>query len=179
MLFLTVLRQNNPPPPRTIPPPTKNKPAKIPPPPLKISIFILLSPLCPPLPLPLILRSLLPLLLHLLLSVASPLLLVYRYRSTPASTPLLYPLPINSIYFYHCIYFLRTSTATHLLLLLLHLPLHPNFYSTYTLTSVFSLPYPFRCFNFYPCGHVLTFTSTPLLPPKSNFDFSIKSVAFL
>ena len=159
------------------PPPTKNKPPlknSLPPPPEKFLFLFLHSPLFPLLPLLLhlplflILSLLLPLLL--LLCVAMPLLLVYRYTSPPASTPLIYPtqyllspLPLLLAYLYRYI----TSPSLHLLLpLLLHLPLLPYFYSTYQYSYICSLPtpYPCRCFNFYLCPYLCVYSSTP--PPQ-------------
>ena len=110
------------------------------------------------LPLPLILHSLLPLLLHLLLYVASPLLLVYRYTPTTASTPLLYHLP--SIYFYHCIYFLRTFTAT-----LLFLPCIYSYSCSYIYSCLHTSTLPIRRYHSrYP-------------PPLSGFFWKRRGVS--
>ena len=54
------------------------------------------------------------------------------------------PTPTATLLFLPCIYSYSCS----------YIYLPPYFYSTYTPTSVFS---PFRCFNFYPCSHALTF----------------------
>ena len=125
--------------------------------------------------LPLILRSLLPLLLHLLLSAASPLLLVYRYSFTSASTPLLYPLP--SIYFYHCIYFLRTSPIYSYSCPYIYPCLHT---STLPILLPLFLAYPLsilllQLLSMRSCPYLYVYSSCT---PKSNFDFSTERVAF-